>query len=197
MRSHDSVRYYDHHSARLAQLETTADPTLLAPFLSALAPGSRVIDLGCGVGADLRLLTAAGHVAVGMEASTPLAQAASTTGCEVLNKNILFWTPMADEWDGVWVNRTFQHLGPEETQRVVASAFRGLKPGGVLGVIVPEGTGAYEDREGDLEGPSRWIHPYTEKQLCSMIEQTGFKTLQVGRRQKETTSELLVVAKRI
>lgn len=197
MRSQDSTRYYDHHSERLARLATTPDSAGLAPFLQALAPGSRVIDLGCGAGADLQALAAGGYQAVGMEASAPLARAAAATGCEVLNKNVLFWTPKPDEWDGVWVNRTFQHFGPEEAQRVVASAFRGLKPGGVLGVIVPEGTAAFEDREGDLEGPSRWIHPYTEKQLCSMIEQTGFKILQVGRRQKETTSELLVVAKRV
>lgn len=92
--------------------------------------------------------------------------------------DLRFWSPKENEWDGVWANHVFNKYKPEETQRVVASAFRGLKPGGVMGVILDESK-------------------YSEKQICSMIEQTGFKILQVGRRQKETTSELLVVAKRI
>ena len=92
--------------------------------------------------------------------------------------DLRFWNPQEGEWDGVWASHLFNKYKPDETQRVVASAFKGLKPGGVLGVIADE-------------------EKYTEKQLCSMIEQSGFRILQVGRRKVEAISELLVVAKRI
>lgn len=48
-------------------------------------------------------------------------------------------------------------------------------------MVVYEGTESFLDREGDLMGPSRYLHPYSEKALCSMIEQSGFKIKKVGR----------------
>lgn len=190
--------YYDHHAARLVQSQgqdrqfRLDRQGILAPFLGELQPNSRVIDLGCGWGLDLEILASEGHQAFGLDASKAMAELA-----QAQHRNMLFWSPGLGEWDGVWAHHSFAHLKPEEAQRVIASSFRGLKPGGVLGVIVPEGTEAFEDREGDLAGPSRWIHPYTEKQLGSMIEQTGFHIVQVGRRSAGSHSELLMIAKRI
>jgi len=104
------------------------------------------------------------------------------------------------EWDGIWANSSLHHHGAELVQRVIAGCFRGLKPRGVLGLILYEGEESFEDREGDLSGPPRYIHPLTEKAICSMLEQTGFKITRVGRK-KATGSDmlpkLLVLAQKI
>ena len=197
MRSNDSIQYYDHHAFQIGKTQAFEPGTVLQPFLALLPPESRVVDLGCGVGNDLLLLSQAGHQVSGLDASKGMVSEAKKRGIEVEIKNVLFWSPKANEWNGVWVNRSFQHLAPEEVQRVVASAFRGLSVGGVLGIIVPEGEGVFEDREGDLFGPSRWIHLYNENQICSLVEQTGFKVIQLGRRQSTRGLDLLVLAKRI
>ena len=69
---------------------------------------------------------------------------------------------------------------------------------GTLGLIVREGTGSFEDRTGDLAGPSQYVHLYGEKQICSMIEQTGFRVEKVGRmRTPEDGDRMLILAKRI
>jgi predicted methyltransferase len=120
---------------------------------------------------------------LGLEGSGVRAEIAraQNPGVEILQKNFLFLSLKEGEFDGVWANRSLHHFEPEVTQRVVGALFRGLKAGGVFGLVIYEGQGGFEDREGDLAGPSRFLHPWSEKAICSMLEQTGFKIKKVGR----------------
>jgi SAM-dependent methyltransferase len=190
-----SVSYYTHHADRLAQHDLrTKEMGEIVPFLELLRPGDRVLDLGCGSGFELQWMRKAGLEVVGIEASPVRAARARelNPGVEILEKNFLFYTPKEGEWAGALANRSLHHDSPEAVQRVVAGMFRGLRAGGVLCVVVYEGAGAFEDREGDLSGPSRMIHPWMEKPLCSMLEQTGFTILKVGRKPADAARGLLM-----
>ena len=79
---------------------------------------------------------------------------------------------------------------------------RGLKRNGVLGAVVYEGEAGFEDREGDLAGPSRWLQPWREKAISSMIEQSGFVIKKVGRQPANpglghALPSLLILARKI
>jgi SAM-dependent methyltransferase len=205
MKSSDPVPYYEYHARRLAEaglkLRNQAE---VLPFIEAVGPGARVLDLGCGSGHDLQLMRKVGLDASGLDASRTQLELAGVLnpGAELLQKNFLFYTPKENEWDGVWANRSLHHFAPEATQRVVASLFRGLKRGGTLGVVVYEGDGGFEDRDGDLAGPSRWMQPWREKAISSMIEQSGFVISKVGRQpangaQGHALPSLLILARKI
>jgi SAM-dependent methyltransferase len=184
MKSPDSVTYYEHHAQRLLDLSArTRNPGELLPFAELLPRGARLLDLGCGAGDDFILFSKAGFHGVGVELGPLRAKWARerVPGLEVLEKNLLFLSVKEGEFDGAWANRSLHHFSPEETQRIVATVFRGLKTGGVFGLILYEGAGSFEDREGDLTGPSRYLHPWNEKAACSMIEQSGFRIRKVGR----------------
>lgn len=210
MQPSESIRYYDYYSAPerfagAAPSELESAQTL-APWVSFLTPQAKVVDLGCGWGQDARVLASRGFRVLGLDASgasIERAQQASNDLAEHLRfevRNVLFWSPESESWDGVWISRTLQHFSADEAQRVIAIAFRALKAGGVLGIVVPEGQGRYEEKGPDLLGPSRFIHLYSEKQMCSMLEQTGFKDLKVARRvdlEKTKGPELMVLARRI
>jgi SAM-dependent methyltransferase len=203
MKSQDSVSYYNHHALRIAKEALgSKNPADLLPFLELLKPKSRVLDLGCGSGMDLFYLKRSGHEGVGLEASPKLVEIAraQNPGTEILEKNFLFLSLKEADWDGIWANGSLHHYDSEMVQRVVASCFRGLKTGGTLGVVLFEGDESFEDREGDLAGPARYIRPFTEKALCSMLEQTGFKILKVGRKPAEgayALPRLLVLASKV
>jgi SAM-dependent methyltransferase len=203
MKSQDSVSYYNHHALRLAkdalQLKNPAD---LLPFLELLNPKSRVLDLGCGSGMDLFYLKRAGHDLVGLDASPKLVEIAraQNPGAEIQEKNFLFLNLKEGEWDGIWANNSLHHYESDMVQRVVAVCFKGLKTTGALGLVVFEGTESFDDREGDLTGPARSIRPYTEKAICSMLEQTGFKIMKVGRKPAENgyaLPRLLILATKV
>jgi SAM-dependent methyltransferase len=186
MKSKDSVPYYEHHAERLFSLSLrTRNPGELLPFAELLPERARVLDLGCGSGEDLLLFQKAGFHGVGIEAGASRARMARerVPGVQILERNFLLLSLKEGEFEGAWANRSLHHFSPEETQRVVASVFRGLTVGGVFGLVLYEGSGAFEDREGDLSGPSRFLHPWNEKAACSMIEQSGFRIRKVGRQE--------------
>jgi len=196
----DTIRYYDHHAQRLhSHWLKEKSPSDLLPFLEALKPNSRVLDLGCGTGMDLGWLQKAGHRGMGIEGSGPLAEIARTMnpGTEILHQNLMFLSLKEAEFDGIWANQVFQHFPSEGVQRVIATGFRGLKPGGVLGLGVFEGSGSFEDRDGDWSGPSRAVYLYSEKALCSMVEQTGFRIEKIGRKTTSSGPQILILASRV
>ncbi len=200
MQAHDSIRYYDHHAQRLHSNWLKEKSSIdLAPFLDELKPNSRVLDLGSGTGMDLNWISKASHEAIGVEGSQAMIEIAREMNpqIEVLHKNLLFLTLMESEFDGIWVNQSFQHFPSEQVQRLVAVCFRGLKKGGVLGVVLQEGSGSFEDREGDLNGPSRAVYLYSEKVISSMIEQTGFQIKKIGRKTTSHGPQILILANRI
>ena len=184
MKSQDSTPYYDHHAETLAYRalrEKSAGD--LTSYLAEIASGGRILDLGCGSGCDLGYFRKAGYSGTGVEASPKLAAIArvQNPGIEIWEKNFLLLSLKEGEWDGVWANRSLHHFAPEAVQRVIGSVRRGLTAKGILGIIVYEGEAAFQDRGQDLGGPSRWIHPFSENGISSMIEQTGFKIVKVGR----------------
>lgn len=203
MKSSDSIPYYHHHARRLAEADLKyKNPGELLPFLELLKPGSRVIDLGAGSGVDAHYIEKAGMRVLAIEGAAGRVELARTQYPELTieQKNLLFLSLKEGEWEGAWANRSLHHFEPELVQRIVSVVFRGLVSRGILGVVVYEGSGMFEDREGDLAGPSRVFHPYTEKALCSMLEQTGFRILRVGRVPADGTHPLpsmMVLAQKI
>ncbi len=202
MKSTDSVLYYDYHAQKLKNQWTFEKAQAdLIPFLEELKSNGRILDLGCGSGLDLKSMREAGFEPVGLDASAQMIQFSKELNPEVLllHKNFLFLTLKEEEFDGVWASHSLSLLSSESAQRVVATCFRGIKRGGVLGIVLEEGEGFYEDRGTDLSGPSRTVYLYSEKAICSMLEQTGFQILKVGRKKSPAfeKAELLILAKRI
>ena len=203
MKSQDSSPYYEHHALNsLGRSELAPDRSELIPFLLEVKTNGRILDLGCGLGMDLELMHRSGHQAVGVEISPKLAELARTrnAGVEILEKNFLFLSLKDSEFDGIWANRSLHHFEAEAVQRVIATAFKGLKSGGVLGVVVYEGSESFQDCGNDHLSPTRWIHPFSENALCSMIEQTGFKILKIGKQKQVAPHPLpsmLILARKV
>lgn len=196
-----SDNYYNFHSSKLhGQWLREKSPSDLLPFIEALEYGSRVLDLGCGNGIDLAWLTKAGFQGVGIDSSTEMVSIArmihAQSGVEIQQKNFLFLTLQEGEFGGVWANLSFPHLSPEELQRLLAICFKGVKVGGVMGAVLYEGSGSFQE---GVDGPQRKIHLYTEKALCSMFEQTGFQVMKVGRKTdaNDPIPKILILAKRV
>lgn len=193
----DSTQYYDHNAKKI-HARRSIDSGILAeltPFLNELKPASKVLDFGCGSGMDLYYIEKAGHEVSGIETSEAMVAIAklSVPKATIIQKNGLFYTPYPNEFNAIWMNETLNLFPSEQGQRLIASCFKGLKPGGIFGAIIYSGEGVFEDRAEDLQGPSRTVYLYNEKPACSMIEQTGFEILKIGKQQ----DKLLILAKRV
>jgi len=183
-------------------------PADLLPFIEMLEPGARVLDLGCGNGLDLAWLCKAGFSGVGVESSSELADSAravhASSGVVIEERNFMFLNLKESEFGGVWANLSFSELPAETLQRLLAICFKGVKIGGAIGAVLYEGAGSFEEvavtavSVGSQKLPTRKIHLYSEKALCSMFDQTGFQVERVGRKKDSSgANQILILAKRV
>lgn len=106
-------------------------PPPLAPFLALF--GGRVLVLGAGRGELLRALREAAGSAEGVEASAALAADCRTRGLEVRVAPLLPYLESLDEeaLDGLLVTHVAGRFEVAAWSRLVAAAWRALRPGGV------------------------------------------------------------------
>jgi SAM-dependent methyltransferase len=194
-----TLAYYRHHADLIFdQTWGNHEPEAIELFRSELRIGARVLDAGSGSGWALRELRKAGLQPVGIEGAEPLAEKASqATGEEVRRQNLLFFSPAAGEWDGIWAHRVIHHLPPAGAQRLLGSFFQGLRPGGILFLSTDLSTSQRETDTPPRPVPDfldsapeviQYFFHYSEDELGSLLRQSGFQTLKFGK--KPTNSGL-------
>jgi len=103
-------------------------------------PPFRILDLGCGPGRDLKAIADLGHVAIGLEGASRLAEMARAySGSEVWQQDLLKLELPAQVFDGVFANATLFHVPGQELPRVLRELRATLKPRGVLFTSNPRG----------------------------------------------------------
>jgi SAM-dependent methyltransferase len=102
------------------------------------APGRRYLEIGAGTGADaIELARRHGAEVVGVDSSSAMVEEARRRGLAqaiVADAHALPFD--ADEFDGGWADRTFQHLA--EPGKALAEMARVIRPGGLVVVADPD-----------------------------------------------------------
>lgn len=111
----------------------------LQPYLERLEGRGEVLDLGCGRGESLALLTGHGLVARGVDASASMVAHCRKRGLDAEEGDlfeVLAALP-AGGLGGVVSFHVIEHLPAESLDRLVRLAWRALKPGGLLILETP------------------------------------------------------------
>jgi len=145
-------------------------------FLSrGLAPGARILDVGCGRGVLFGPLADAGFEVYGVEVNED-----AVRGCDPRAKvriaPRLSGAGFDDHmFDLVVIWHVLEHLpAPDET---IAECRRILKPGGRLIVAVPNFSSAqarWSGRDWFHLDPPRHLYHFPYEALCRMVENSGF-----------------------
>ena len=121
-------------------------------------PPFAILDFGCGPGRDLKVFAELGHIAIGLEGASRLAEMARVySGSEVWQQDFLKLDLPDRRFDGVFANAALFHVPSQELPRVLLQLHATLKPRGVLFASNPHGRneegwnrgryGAYHDLE--------------------------------------------------
>lgn len=147
-------------------------------FCSVLPPTSRILDLGCGPGRDLRLFAAAGHRPVGLELNPSLVEMARRHG-EVIEGDIRDLAQLFPQtlFDGVWAQASLVHLSNTETARALHDVWSLLAPGGYFYACVPAVgvTGWREEHDG-----RRWYTVWPERCFIEVVTHAGLEVVDVN-----------------
>lgn len=128
-----SVNFYDQQADTFSNDTLNVDMTqLYAAFLPLLAPGSVIIDAGCGAGRDSRYFLAKGFQVVAFDASQALVNIATqVTGISVQHCTFSAFN-VNREADAIWACASLLHVPWQEQQATFQHLANALKPHGVF-----------------------------------------------------------------
>jgi SAM-dependent methyltransferase len=146
-------------------------------FASLIPPGSKILDLGCGPGRDIRIFTEAGHHPIGVELNPSFIKMAQQHG-EVIAGDIReissLFSPLT--FDAVWAQASLVHLQKSEVENFLRDVKVLLKPNGLMYACVPATgeSGWLEESDG-----RRWYTTWPEDSFQTAIASAGFRIFDV------------------
>jgi tellurite methyltransferase len=182
MKTDTAHRYWNDAWSDAAKREKWEDPEeRIASFAAYLAPDSRVLDLGCGVGRHALMYAAQGHQVAALDAAedglAELTRKADLAGLVVETKlGKMDDLPFADEmFDHVLSYNVIYHADEDIMGRTIREIRRILRPGGTFqgtmltlrglamthaklpgGRKVSRNTWVFDDDEGDKRHPHQF-----------------------------------------
>ncbi|MFL5820514.1 MAG: class I SAM-dependent methyltransferase [Solirubrobacteraceae bacterium] len=159
----------------------------LAFLLGRVAPGDRVLDVGCGEGAFCAELAAAGARPVGVEVAEHAVRRARARHPGLRFEAATPHGPLAfddAQFDVIWTSEVIEHVA--DTARWLSELRRVLRPGGYLLVTTPYhgrfkaalvGLTAFESHFDPLGQHLRF---YTRRSLRTLLEGFGFEDVRIA-----------------
>ncbi len=145
--------YYRRHYRSYYDATAGIDPEpFLGDFARRLAPGDRVLDVGCGSGRDLHWLRRKGMTAIGFERSPELADLARRlSGCEVIEGDFSVFDFRPLSVDAIILCGALAHLPHNRLADMLAHILAALDPASgrrLAYLSLKEGDGTAVDHRG-------------------------------------------------
>ncbi|NNK16300.1 MAG: class I SAM-dependent methyltransferase [Sulfitobacter sp.] len=166
----ETLSVYAHKAAEYEAVtgHAVSEDPVLKKFISALPPGSDVLDLGCGPGLCAAAIAAAGHRVTATDA-VPEMVARAKKHAGVTAQLATFDQIEAEEaYDGVWANFSLLHAARDAMPRHLVALQKALKSGGLFHIALKSGQGSKRDSLGRL------YTYYTEDELAALLREAGF-----------------------
>ena len=183
----DTIEVYDRSAADYAEKFDTAAPDRhLRRFMSLVAEGARVLDIGCGTGNACVHLSATGFRAEGIDASKEMVAAACAKGVNARQANFES-VDGNGVFGGVWANFSLLHAPREDMPGLLARIARSLTSGGILHIGLKTGTGESRDHLGRL------YTYYEEDELAGLLADAGFTETGEDRGLAGTSDQWIII----
>lgn len=145
-------------------------------FVALLPKNATILDAGCGPGRDCEYFVKQGLKVVGVDLSDKLLDIAKQRVFQASfvkqDLRSLDFTPSS--FDGIWACASLLHLHRAEVPQVLENFFHLLKPGGILFVMVKEGSGEADVKESLSSNMVRHFTYFTLTELKKLLENSRF-----------------------
>jgi SAM-dependent methyltransferase len=139
-----TLAYYNNHAIEYFKSTINVDMReLYALFEINLAPGERILDVGCGSGRDSKYFLSKGFLVTAVEPSAELARlAGDIVGVEVINEPIQE-VSLTTQFKGIWACASLLHIPFQDMPAVLKKLYNALDNDGTLFISL---------KKGDFEG---------------------------------------------
>ena len=167
----------------------------LARFSSALTPGGRVLDLGCGAGEPIAgWFIREGFDVTGMDFSPAMLQIASDRFAQATwLQGDMRTLDLADRFDGIVGWNSFFHLTPEEQRVCIPRLATHLAPGGALMLTVGPRHGSVT---GTVGGETVYHASLSPAEYAARLEECGLRLTAFIAEDPETQSHSVLMARK-
>ena len=162
-----TLEYYDRNSGRFAADTVNVRFTEVQDrFLGYLAPGSLILDFGCGSGRDSRYFLSKGYAVEACDGSEEMVKAATRNAGIPVKKMLFSELNEENRYDGIFACASILHVPSAELPDIIGKMKKAVKKGGILYVSFKYGT-----FEGTRNG--RYFTDLTEESLKQILDQVG------------------------
>jgi len=178
-----AVEIYDliaeDYAKRFDPVESDDDLIFPNTFLSHLKPGMSIVDLGCGTGFSAGYFAKKGMNAEGVDLSASMIAIAKRNYPNI-KFSIADMRKFAPDKpvDAVWAGYSLFHFEQEHFENTIDKIKTYLKPDGIFGLVMQEGSGEIEPNEPFMPEKHIYIRLYTEKELNTILEKHGFEVVE-------------------
>jgi SAM-dependent methyltransferase len=149
---------------------------LRANHLSSIATIGRVLDVGCGHGAWLATMRRWGFDCVGCEPDPIAVRAASASGLNVVQSDLLGAGFCDGEFDVVRFSNVLEHV--HNPTAVLAEACRVTKPGGIVVIVAPNHESLVAQAFRQVEDVPRHLFSFAPRTLRRYFDKVGLTMLE-------------------
>lgn len=144
----ETLEVYAAEAGRYAAMAPTErETTALAGFLGRLAPGARILDIGCGPGTHALAMQERGFAVTAWDASPDFVEMARAKGLDAHLRTFASLTE-TKAFDAIWCSFSLLHTPKAEHSAHIAAMARALVPGGWLFLGLKLGAGEGRDALG-------------------------------------------------
>jgi len=176
----ETISYYSRNARSVAERYESVVSSLSKSFGEAFKPQSRLLDIGCGSGRDLALLTSLGYVGFGVDATPEFVTLSQSLHPELKGKVLHaalpnFEPPFGGGFDGILCSAVLMHIAESELVPAALTIKRCLKNHGRLLYSVPSKRLDVVTENRDANG--RLFVPDQSDRLQKIFEQLGFSLI--------------------
>lgn len=154
----------------IATKQSEEERKALGDFATFLAPGARILDLGCGPGHHAEKMMQMGFDVVAIDATPEFVENAKTRGVDARVGTFDALDEVAS-YDAVWASFSLLHAPKSEFPKHLCAIHRAIVPEGHFYLALKLGEGEKRDRLG------RFYSYYQEDELKKLLGDAGFSIL--------------------
>lgn len=166
-----TLRAYEAHAQELEESfgQHFSQVRKEADFFREKLSGKTIVDVGAGPGTHAEYFQSKGLDVVCVDYSPEMLRRCALKGIKVHLVDMEQFSMPPSTVDGVWMYHSLIHVKDEQIPSIFSRVHRMLKPSGILGLSVREGSqDGFEHAWGD--GSMRWFNFFTDEEIRSYVE---------------------------
>jgi ubiquinone/menaquinone biosynthesis C-methylase UbiE len=178
----ETLKTYNKLGRKYFEAISIVPPKARADFIKRLKKGSRILDIGCSGGRDMKVFTRKGFDAMGIDVSGVFLNIAKkeVPKGKFLKMDVLDLDFPEEYFQGVWADAVLHHLTKIDMPKALKNINRIISKKGILYVSVKYGQGAKLVKEQPFTKYRRFYSYYKKNEIESLLKKAGFKIIKSG-----------------